>query len=498
MRKIIASPLEARIKLFCINTLMFLGLSLSAQDILTYTAEDNLGDYVQLDHVVVENLTQNWTDTLYFPDTILYMSGVGIEDYLTDIPFSITPNIPNPFEGSTSFSVTLPYQDKVDLMVFDISGRRVLQKSQQLDRGIHHFQVSLSAPQTYLLTVRTSKDQASIKMLNQGQYESNHIEHQGSTPLSTHLKGTRNGVPSFEDGDLIRSTGYALRYDDTMFSSTIEQTQNIGDVVSFIFELYETAASATSTGTCFIPDGEDCGQGCSISKFFLFNQFHPGATIQSAEDIQYVRLKMEHERIGDLNIRLTCPNGQYVDLLSPSPIYTPTLSPCSNQVFTLGTGWHATENASIDAHLGLFNGNDGVDACDTAANPIGVCWNYCWSESTINGYQYACGNAYVYEDCNHISAPNPYASTTSLYVDSTDVANMVNVYHPDMHFTNLIECPMNGVWSIKVIDYSEEMNGYIEEMEVALQQSANYKAVSFSQVSKQTNSKNRKKRIREN
>lgn len=496
MEKMIKRPLVTRIKLFCISTLTILSFSLTAQNILTYTAKDNLDYYIQLDHVVVENLTQNWTDTLYFPDTILYLSGVGIEDYQTDMPFSVAQNVPNPFEGTTSFSVTLPYQDKVDLNVFDISGRLILQKCQQLGQGIHHFQISLSSPQTYLLTVKTSKDQASIKMLNQGQYGLNRIEHQGNTTLSNSLKWTRNGVPSFEDGDLIRSTGVVLMDDGTMFSSTLEQPQNMGDVVTFTFEPYETSSSVTLTETIFIPDGENCGNGCFIEKPFLFTHFAPGATIQSPDDIQYIRLKMEHARISDLNIAILCPDGHYLPVLSTSPTYTPTLSSCAELVDDLEPGWHTTADASLDAHMGLYNENDGIDACDTAVNPMGICWNYCWSNSTTNGYQYACGNAYVYEDCNHISAANPYASATSLYVDSTDVANMVNVYHLDRNPSNLIGCPMNGVWTIRVIDYSGQMNGYIEEMELALQQSTNYKAVSTSQASKQTNSKNRGKLLR--
>ena len=53
-----------------------------AQSTITFSGEDNLGGYVRLNHVIVSNLSQQWCDTLYYPDTTLSLSGVGVEDHI--------------------------------------------------------------------------------------------------------------------------------------------------------------------------------------------------------------------------------------------------------------------------------------------------------------------------------------------------------------------------------------------------------------------------------
>ena len=79
--------------------LCFFG-ALSAQTTLTFTGKDNLDNYVQLHHVVVENLTQGWADTLYYPDTVLIMSGVGLTDHETATAFAVSQNVPDrPFRA---------------------------------------------------------------------------------------------------------------------------------------------------------------------------------------------------------------------------------------------------------------------------------------------------------------------------------------------------------------------------------------------------------------
>ena len=45
---------------------------------------------------------------------------------------------------------------------------------------------------------------------------------------------------------------------------------------------------------------------------------------------------------------------------------------------------------------------------------------------------------------------------------------MTNVYHPDGAFDNLIGCPMNGTWSIEVLDGFSIDNGYLCGWEIAL------------------------------
>ena len=94
---------------------------------------------------------------------------------------------------------------------------------------------------------------------------------------------------------------------------------------------------------------------------------------------------------------------------------------------------------------------------------MGTCWNYCWSCDTSHNYVYACGSEYIYDTCNLIDI-----SDNIYYADSTDLATMTNVFRPDESFSNLIGCPLNGLWKINIIDAWSMDNGCVEEAELAL------------------------------
>ena len=215
------------------------------------------------------------------------------------------------------------------------------------------------------------------------------------------------------------------------------------------------ATTLAVSDTIFLPDGQECGNGCSYSSPVTFTAFAPSATIQSANDILYVRLSIEHSYIGDVWIRLSCPNGQYVSLMRKYG--SSGSSSCASVIPATEYGWLGNYGTSA-AYFGLYYEPDG-SVCNPAANPMGTCWNYCWSNATNQGYQYACGASHVYETCNHINGS---------YVDSTNTVAMTNVYHPDGGFNNLIGCPMNGMWSIEVVDAWGSDNGYICGWELAL------------------------------
>ena len=66
--------------------------------------------------------------------------------------------------------------------------------------------------------------------------------------------------------------------------------------------------------TIFIPDGPNCTEQCYESSVII-DDFDEGATITSVDDINYVKMNMEHSFIGDLQLKITCPNGQSAIML---------------------------------------------------------------------------------------------------------------------------------------------------------------------------------------
>lgn len=238
---------------------------------------------------------------------------------------------------------------------------------------------------------------------------------------------------------------------------TVSSTYSNLSVVQVDSIFSEQLTTLKVTDTIFLPDGVDCGSGCAYTSSVTFTAFAPSATIQNADDILYVRVQLEHSYIGDIYIALTCPNGQSVKIMNKYG--TSGSANCASQIPT-PWGWQVTGNVSTGAYFGdAYDYSSGCDP-NNSSNAMGTPWNYCWSNNTNPqyGYQYASGQGYVYESVNVHGGK----------VDSTNTVNMTQVYHPDQSFAQLIGCPMNGTWSIKVIDGWSADNGWLTEWEMAL------------------------------
>lgn len=216
----------------------------------------------------------------------------------------------------------------------------------------------------------------------------------------------------------------------------------------------------------FLPDAIPCGDlGCSYRSTVTFNNFADGAQISSVNDINYVRINMEHSFLGDLYINITCPNGQKADILKFSNYSNnpSLLSACLDDIPASSKGWSTPSSSNnLYAYLGMPNTTDNnSDPCNTEYNAPGPGWNYCWSNN--NAYSYAGNNGYVYRSSNQTFISGNYRR-----VDSSNVAAGSNFYHPDQSFASLVGCPLNGEWYIEVIDGVRQDNGYIFDWELAL------------------------------
>jgi len=225
-------------------------------------------------------------------------------------------------------------------------------------------------------------------------------------------------------------------------------------------------SSLSVTETIFLPDGVPCNNSCSYQSPVFFTAFDNDDTVTSPDDILFVRLNMEHSYIGDLYINITCPNGQSADILKYGGTGT---SECLNSIPQSSKSW---SNAANNVYTGTWMGeaydpgeNPNTPLCDSSAdnNQPGVGWNYCWSDNTTAGYTYASGlGGLIYRD------GNAHNVNGNLVIDSSDVAAGTQFYHPDVSFSNLIGCPLNGPWYIEVMDGWHYDNGYVFEWELAL------------------------------
>ena len=86
---------------------------------LTFTAENN-GQYVPLDSIFIENLTQGGDTTLYAPDTVLvldYITSIENSQAIGERAFVLSQNRPNPFKGKTDVNLYLPEKEHIKMTV---------------------------------------------------------------------------------------------------------------------------------------------------------------------------------------------------------------------------------------------------------------------------------------------------------------------------------------------------------------------------------------------
>ncbi len=180
-------------------------------------------------------------------------------------------------------------------------------------------------------------------------------------------------------------------------------------------------------GLTYLPDGS----GQQYEAPIQIAGFPDGATIDSISDLHEVCITMEHSYCGDLEIWLTCPNGDSVQLLN-----------------SYNGGWLPGGVSGGGTYLGQpYNDNSG-------GGP-GIGWEYCFS-STFNTI-----GSMTQNWTNTIAVPSVPTNTPPLSagnsMDSSDI------YAPETSFTNLIGCPVNGTWTIHVQDNLAVDDGYIFE-----------------------------------
>ena len=185
---------------------------------ISFTGKTIRGRHVDMDSIVIRNLTQGWTATLVAPDTSCSFDITAIK-INSAMPAELSQNVPNPFHGTTEVSLSLPQPDKVGLQVHDIGGRLFADYNAKLPEGEHRFEISLASPQSYLLSATTSSGTSSVKMVNLGSGGANRISYLGQVEG----KSLRDGDYDIVFGDELECTGYTT-YCDSIYESELYTT----------------------------------------------------------------------------------------------------------------------------------------------------------------------------------------------------------------------------------------------------------------------------------
>jgi len=221
---------------------------------------------------------------------------------------------------------------------------------------------------------------------------------------------------------------------DPDFSQTFTSPDTIcfGDsaVVNYVVSSvpWSNTDTTISVPTTYLPDGSGSSPGV-YNNDITFSKFGTGDTIVSVSDISRFWVNMEHSFIGDLTISMSCPNGSTTILKN----------------FPGGGGrW-----------LG--------EACDNnlTATP-GIGYYYEWLP-TGNSLTNMIAHSAACVGCPLVA--NPCATASS---GTTLQSSSYNSFGP---MTNMVGCPLNGTWTLTIIDQWAIDNGFLFSWGVELDSS---------------------------
>jgi uncharacterized protein (TIGR02145 family) len=161
--------MKTKILLTFLMILMIVGAMAQRPSLTLAFAADVNGQYLQLNSILIENLTQGGDTTLYAPDTILvldYFTGMEEVNAYSGNGFYLFQNYPNPMTGKTTIGLRLPERDNVMVTVSDMMAREVVNHVVQLEQGSHFFTFYPGRERVYFLTVQAHDQIQTIKMFN--------------------------------------------------------------------------------------------------------------------------------------------------------------------------------------------------------------------------------------------------------------------------------------------------------------------------------------------
>ncbi len=266
---------------------------------LAFAAENN-GQYIPLDSIFIENLTQGGDTTLYAPDTglvLAYVTNISNNLFNAKNTLLISQNYPNPFKKKTEVNLYLSEKDDIKITISDILGRELTHYENTLRRGKHSFAFYSGIEKYYLLTVTGKQTSKTIKMLNASNNTANgerckivYGEYENSmNDFKSHC--LRRVAPTLAEkaiNNFVFSIGDELRYSAFTDVEVVEMSDSPLNSKIYIFQ-FEGWTSCPGISTVTDIDGNiyntvQIGTQCLMKENLKTTTYQNGASIPNVTE----------------------------------------------------------------------------------------------------------------------------------------------------------------------------------------------------------------------
>ncbi len=200
-------------KLTLLFSLFFALTTTHAQNYLISFAAT--GAVTTLDSIKVENLTHLASLTISGGDVLHLISSSGINDITTNE--EMIKISPNPMQGQAEILFYAKEAGNTQVLVYDISGRKLLQTDGNLSQGIQEYHLSGLKQGQYFLKIIGENYLYTSKLIsqntNQGEAKIEYVGSKKQETVISILKSTKATVNmSYTTGDNLLFTGYSGTY----------------------------------------------------------------------------------------------------------------------------------------------------------------------------------------------------------------------------------------------------------------------------------------------
>lgn len=259
---------------------------------LSFIGQIGDGGYQKMDYIEIRNVTRDWFEVLYYPDTILVINpSVNVNDKENNEHIRIAPSI---FQGETNINITVEQPSNVVITAYGIRGNICSRYESTMNIGNHSFKLYLNKPQLYILSVQIGDVCHTMKVCNIGQGSSDCIVLANSSSFIGQTLDRGDVTHYFEYGDIMDFVGYATINGSVVNSEHLTQSQFFDEDITLHFPAsVPTAPQGAINGVFSV--SENCQVFFSQGNL----QYTKSTQTWSFMDHQYDRVEMPNLDVGE-------------------------------------------------------------------------------------------------------------------------------------------------------------------------------------------------------